>query len=134
MKKQIILSATIASLILLVNKDMLAQHINIIEHDNIRSAMNKYINYNQSNASINGWRIQIVSTDDRRKMEAAKAKFENMYPGLYINWEHRSPWYLVKVGAYKTKLEVQAALQELKGDFAQAIPINDNVRKTELLR
>ena len=110
------------------------QGIQITEHGSIRSVMNQYISQNQNNANVEGWRIQIISTDDRRKMESYRDKFESMYPGMYINWEHRNPWYLVKIGAFRTKLELQGFIQELKDEFPQAIPIQDQVRKTELLR
>lgn len=111
-----------------------AQGIQVTEHGGIRTVMNQYINQNQSNPMVEGWRIQIISTNDRRKMESFKAKFEYAYPQMYLNWEHRNPWYLVKVGAFKTKLELQAFIQDLKDDFPQAIPIKDQVSKSELIR
>lgn len=114
--------------------DSIAQGIQITEHGNIRTVMDQYINQNRGNAMVEGWRIQIISTDDRRKMESFKEKFESAYPGMYLEWEHRNPWYLVKVGAFKTKLELQAFIQELKDDFPQAIPIKDQVSKAELIR
>jgi len=114
--------------------DSIAQGIQITEHGNIRTVMDQYINQNRSNATVEGWRIQIISTDDRRKMESYKEKFESVYPGMYLEWEHRNPWYLVKVGAFKTKLELQAFIQELKDEFPQAIPIKDQVSKAELIR
>lgn len=124
----------ILCLIPFLGQDLMAQGIQITEHGSIRSVMNQYISQNQSSPSVEGWRIQIISTDDRRKMEAHKDKFERSFPGVYINWEHRNPWYLVKVGAFKTKLELQGFIQQLKNDFPQAIPIKDQVSKTELLR
>lgn len=114
--------------------DSFAQGIQITEHGSIRTVMDQYINQNRSNATVEGWRIQIISTDDRRKMESYREKFEVAYPGMYLEWEHRNPWYLVKVGAFKTKLELQAFIQELKDDFPQAIPIKDQVSKAELIR
>jgi len=110
------------------------QGIQVTEHGSIRTVMDKYINQNKSNPMVEGWRIQIISTDDRRKMESFKQKFEMAYPGMFLEWEHRNPWYLVKVGAFKTKLELQSFIQELKDDFPQAIPIKDQVSKAQLIR
>ena len=125
----------LATLFLAIStNDLSGQGIQITEHGSIRTIMNQYISQNQNNPMVEGWRIQIISTDDRRKMEAFKAKFGGMYPGMYINWEHRNPWYLVKVGAFKTKLELQGFIQDLKDEFPQAIPIKDQVSKAELLR
>ena len=114
--------------------DTTAQGIQVTEHGSIRTVMDQYINQNRSNPKVEGWRIQIISTDDRRKMESFKEKFEQSYPGMFLEWEHRNPWYLVKVGAFKTKLELQAFIQELKDDFPQAIPVKDQVSKAELIR
>ena len=114
--------------------ESIAQGIQVTEHGNIRTVMDQYINQNKTDPTVEGWRIQIISTDDRRKMESFKEKFEQAYPGMFLEWEHRNPWYLVKVGAFKTKLELQAFIQELKDDFPQAIPIKDQVRKAELIR
>ena len=124
----------LATLFLAIStNDLSGQGIQITEHGSIRTIMNQYISQNQNNPMVEGWRIQIISTDDRRKMEAFKAKFGGMYPGMYINWEHRNPWYLVKVGAFKTKLELQGFIQDLKDEFPQAIPIKDQVSKACLL-
>jgi len=95
--------------------------------------MSIYKNHNQQESHIQAWRIQIITTDDRRKMENARAKFSGLYPLIKTSWKHVSPWYHLKAGAYKTKLELQGFLIQIKRDFPGAIPIMDKVAKTELL-
>lgn len=108
--------------------------ITIIEDANIRNLMQDYISLNRSEIYMDGWRVQIITTDDRRKMESALYKFEQLYPYMQTNWEHRSPYYLVKAGAFRTKLELQAFLLEIKSEFPTAIPIPGKIVKEELLR
>ena len=86
------------------------------------------------NSEIDGWRIQINNTDDRRTMESIRSKFSSSYPTIKMSWEHVQPYYQVKIGAYKTKLELEPFLRELKEDFPRAIPVRAKIEKSELLR
>ena len=95
--------------------------------------MSIYTTANQQSEYIQAWRIQVVTTDDRRKMETARVKFSGLYPLIKTSWKHVSPWYHLKAGAYKTKLELQGFLIQVKKDFPGAIPIMDRVKKEELL-
>ena len=66
-------------------------------------------------------------------MENALTKFRNLYPEMNSDWEHKIPYYLVKVGAFKEKLDYQGFLIEIKKDFPGAIPIAAEIREEELL-
>lgn len=111
-----------------------AQNIVLNEPNEISLLMRNYTSINKSEKSIKGWRIQIVTTDDRRTMDSARNKFTSLYPGVSISWKHVSPYYKVKVGAYETKMQLMGFLQKLKDDFPGAIPIIDDVKKEELIR
>ncbi len=106
----------------------------ITEEPNISRLMNSYISQSRSSEYVQGWRIQLITTNDRRKMEAARSKCASLYPDLEAEWKHVSPYYQVQIGAYRTKLELQSFLLELKEDFPNAIPVMDKIRKVELLR
>ena len=105
----------------------------IVEEPAITRMMDKFINKHMNEESIRGWRIQIITTDDRRRMEAARAKFQSMYPEIPLNWKHESPYYKVQVGAYENKLNLQGFLLDLKNDFSTAIPVMDDIKKSELV-
>jgi hypothetical protein len=107
--------------------------VSIKEEDKISRLMDSYTNQSKSKDFIQAWRIQLVTTNDRRKMENVRGKFGTLYPGYKISWKHVSPYYHVQVGAYRTKLELQGFLLQLKQDFPNAIPVMDKIRKTELL-
>ena len=117
-----------------VKVDSNAQKSYIHEEPAITSMMKSWINYNSSKETIRGWRIQIITTDDRRQMDRARSKFAGLYPNIPSTWEHESPYYKVQIGAYDNKMEVQAFLQELKGEFPTAIPVMDDIKKTELIK
>ncbi|MFT6333578.1 MAG: hypothetical protein ACJATI_000305 [Halioglobus sp.] len=99
----------------------------------IDQMMDKFTNANRAQKSIKGWRIQIITTDDRRKMEAARGKFLGLYPDVEVKWNHVAPYYRVKVGAYENKMQLMGFLLELKNDFPGVIPVMDNIKKSELV-
>ncbi len=105
----------------------------IRESSNINSLINSYKNVKQSSDQVKGWRIQIITTDDRRKMETARSKFARLYPSISSTWVHESPYYKVKVGAYKNKMELQGLLLQLKQEFRGVIPIVEKIDKRDLL-
>jgi len=104
----------------------------IKEEPAVARLMNDFVYTNQQKESIKGWRIQIITTNDRRNSENAKARFQRLYPEINVKWKQEVPFYKVQIGAYETKEELQAFLQEIKVDFPSAIPVVDNVGIDEL--
>lgn len=106
--------------------------VQINEQAEITRAMEFYKTKAQTTDYVEGWRIQLINTDNRRQMESARARFSSKYPYLKMTWEHVQPYYQVRVGAYKDKIELEGFLRELKYDFPRAIPVRDKVYKSEL--
>lgn len=124
---------TLLAIAFLLTLQSYAQGIQITEHDGVQQLMSHYKSHHQQTNSVKGYRIQIITTDDRLKMENALYKFRNLYPEMNSDWEHKIPYYLVKVGAFKEKLDYQGFLIEIKKDFPGAIPIIADIREEELL-
>ena len=66
--------------------------------------MTTFISKNKSTYQIDGWRIQIMATTDRRKMEEAKSDFLANYPNISVDWTHSKPYYRLRAGAFTSKL------------------------------
>lgn len=107
--------------------------VTINQSSSISQMMDSFIANNRAEETIKGWRIQIITTDDRRKMENARSKFRSMYPNVKESWTHVAPYYRVKIGAYENKLQLMGFLLELKEDFPGVIPIRDDIKKMELV-
>ncbi len=119
-------------LMYILPQDLHGQSV-VNEEPEVEAMMNNFVSKHKTNDSIRGWRIQIITTDNRRKMEAARGKFAYMYPDIPIKWQHESPYYKVQIGAYEKKMDLQGFLLKLKEDFPSAIPVLDNVFKSELI-
>jgi len=91
-----------------------AQNVTINEDFPIDKMMETFITKNKSTYHLNGWRIQIMATTDRRKMEKAKSVFLMNYPNVSINWTHSKPYYRLRAGAFTSKLDAVRLLHLLK--------------------
>ena len=105
----------------------------INESPAIKSMFQDYVEKQRAQTTIKGWRIQIISTDDRREMETAKSRFSSLYPGMPTAWKHVSPYYHVRIGAYRTKNELMSFLTEIKREFPAAIAVMDDINKYDLI-
>ena len=111
-----------------------AQNVTINEDFPIDKMMETFVTKNKSTYRLNGWRIQIMATTDRRLMEKAKSEFLANYPNVSINWTHSKPYYRLRAGAFSSKLDAVRLLHLLKNDYPGAYPAKDNnIKPRELL-
>jgi len=111
----------------------LSAQLSLTEEDSVRELIERYRDTNMQKPIIKAWRIQIITTDDRREMEQAKSKFEMLYPHIDFSWEHNAPYYKVKIGAYEKKEDLESFLLELKKEFPFSLPVQDDIKKSELI-
>jgi len=128
--KLLIYISTILLLTLATSADA---QVTVVEDDQVSQMLRNYQSNERAKSYISGYRIQIITTPDRRKMEAARAKFTTMYPDVRMEWEHVSPYYQVRVGAYETKMDLMDFMIDLKKDFRDAIPVVSDIEKNELV-
>ena len=107
--------------------------VTFVEDGNVSSLMTKFKTHHRDQQTIKAWRIQVVTTNDRRTMESAISKLQSLYPELQYDWKHVSPYYQVKVGGYEEKQDLQQQLLQLKKDFPSAIPVMDDILKSSIL-
>lgn len=119
--------------LLIVSYTMTAQ-VTIIEEPEITKLMDIYKSNNSKKSVVRAWRIQILTTNDRREMEQGIKKFEMLYPKIKYKWEHNPPYYQVRIGAYELREDLEATLLLLKKDFPSALPVQAEMKKTDLLK
>ncbi len=106
--------------------------VTFTEQAEVRSLMAHYITMGQSDDVIDGWRIKIISTTNRRALERAKYKFQKEYPEMSFVQDYEAPYYSLKTGAFETRFDVEPLLVQFKMDFSSAIPFRDRITKQEL--
>ena len=99
--------------------------INFSEDFLIERMMSRYVQINQENPYVSGWRIQVMASTDRRKVEAAYSSFNGRFPEYPCEWVQAKPYYKLKAGAFLTRLEAVAAVKRIKRYYRSALPTYD---------
>ncbi len=107
--------------------------VNIVEEKPISEIMDMYVRNNFNTPMVRAWRIQIITTNNRALMEDSIKEFEELYPDIKYKWQHNPPYYQVRIGAYEKRQDLEAFLLKLKEDFPAAIPVQDDIEKTEII-
>ncbi len=108
-------------------------NVSVVASPSVNELMNRFITNGKANENIKAWRIQIITTDDRREMEQAMALFGSLYPGMNKDWKHVVPYYQVRVGYFENKNKLMPLLLEIKKNFPSATPVFDQVAKRALV-
>ena len=107
--------------------------VSINEQAAISQMMQRFVEINRARIAVDGWRIQLLATTDRTKLDSALRSFQNRYPNIAVDWVHERPYYKLRAGAFNTKLEATRVLYNLKRDYPSAYPAQDkNIRPEEL--
>jgi len=109
MKRNIILLSIVFFGILNVVQ---SQNITVSEEFPIGDMMKKYTSDNKAQTELAGYRIQLLATTDRQKVERSMNKFKALFPAINVDWEHNKPYYKLRAGAYRTRL-IQVAMNKL---------------------
>lgn len=111
-----------------------AQHENgsviIYQDARIDSLLSLNIEYNKAFPFISGYKIQIYMELGNNALDKAnqiKQEFEENFPGVMAYVTFREPYYRVRVGDYRTRLEANQLLETIKRTYPDAWIIQDNI-------
>lgn len=105
-------------------------HITIINDSKIDSLVKQHIEINKKSEGIDGFRVQIFFDAGNNALEKARAlaqQFQTLYPTETAYVSYAEPYYRVRAGNFRTRLEAQGFLQKIKYDFPNAFIIKDKV-------
>ncbi len=108
--------------------------ISYVEDAKVSGLFSRFVWQNKATEATLGWRVQLMSSTDRRKLEQEKSKFLQNFPHLQPIVNFDAPHYKLRVGAFRTKIEAEALRQEVKRSFPSAFPAKDiKIRPVEYL-
>lgn len=111
-----------------------AQEIQFNIDPSIDQLLRNWVYQNRANPGIDGWRLQLLSTTDRTRVEAGKTEFLNLFPTVPADWVHEKPYYKLRVGAFFTRQEALAFLPQLSAYYPGAYPAKDtNIHPRDFL-
>ena len=96
----------------------------------VRAALNKQVAAN-AGKTINGFRIRLFFASNRTARDASASvirRFNEMYPHVQAYRTYASPNFKVTVGNFRTRLEAEAFLRKIKGDFPDAFIVRERFK------
>lgn len=95
--------------------------------------MQGYTSTNRSTTTVRGWRLQILSTSDRERMEQTRSNFRMQFPYIPVSYVHNRPYYLLRVGAFTDQREAIRIQYLIRPFFPSIYLVQDNeIKVTEL--
>jgi SPOR domain len=111
-----------------------AQKVQINEDPAITEMMSVWTQSNTERPKIVGWRIQILSSTDRKQVEDGKGRFKGLYPNIQADWVQEKPYYKLRIGAFASKLEAMSMMVDIKDNYPGAYVVQDfNIQPREIL-
>lgn len=85
-----------------------------------------------ASTSSNGYRIQIFSGSDRKEAYSVQSKFQNRFPDTHTYLSYRDPNFKVKVGDFRSRLEAEKMVEEMKPAFGGLFIIPEKINLPKL--
>ncbi|MBN8680836.1 MAG: SPOR domain-containing protein [Chitinophagales bacterium] len=102
-----------------------AQDVQVQEEPRVSELIRVWVADNRANPKIEGWRVQIMASTDRRQVEDGRTRFRVEYPEVSATVVQEQPYYKLRVGAFRSRQEALAFIRVLEG-WPGAYPAIDN--------
>lgn len=79
-----------------------------------------------------GYRVQVFYGSDRKEAFSEQAKFKALYPRIMTYISYKEPNYYLRVGDFRTRMEAQKLLTELKQSFPTLFIFREKINAPEL--
>lgn len=105
-------------------------HVIILQNPVIDTLIQKHVVLNQLQPTIDGWRIQIFfesGNNAKTLANRSRDRFLEIYPdqGAYLTFNE--PYYKVRIGNFRTRMDAEGFLQNIISEFPTAYIVPDNV-------
>ena len=98
-------------------------NITSINEAGINALVSKYEAILKARNGVDGWRVQIMFKTKKEEIQQLKIAFIKLYPQIPVYLEYEAPYYRVRVGNCRTKLEAIKIKQEISKNFPGAYPV-----------
>ena len=80
---------------------------------------------------IEGFRIQIAAAsgvNSKNTVQRAYEEFRSRFPEIPAYVTHAEPYFRLRIGNFRTRLEATATLEKIKGNYPGAYIIKDEIK------
>lgn len=90
------------------------------------------VNTNKPIVSTYGYRVQVFYGSDRREIFNKQNQFREDNPGINTYITYKAPNYYLRVGDYRTRLEAQQLMSEIRPSFPTLFIFREKINAPNL--
>lgn len=106
---------------------------NIIQDARVNELVLKHVLINETQkGKIKGYRVQIHFGQEKAKAQDIKSKFMALHKDIPSYLDYQQPYFKIRVGDFRTKLEAYKLLQDILGEFSGSFIVSDDIELPEL--
>jgi hypothetical protein len=124
--------SVISLLLFFLALDVSAQsgNVEIIADPGIDLLVDKHIYLNCHQSTLDGWRVQIFfdsGANSKRRANEVLNRFSGQYPDIRAYLSFKEPYYRVRVGDFRTRLEAEGFIKSVKSEYPNAFVTADKI-------
>jgi hypothetical protein len=104
-------------------------NVSVIKDSRINEILSTY----KSSYTLSGYRIQIFSDNKKQPARDEKAKFLSLYSSVKAHEIYQQPYFKIRVGDFRTKLEAFKFQKEIQLQFPNCFIVKDEIEIEELI-
>jgi hypothetical protein len=107
----------------------------LIQDKKVDLLVDKHIFLNRHQFTLTGWRIQIFfdsGASSKKKASDALRHFNERYPDTEAYLSFKEPYYRVRVGDFRSRLEAEGFLRRIQIEYPNAFATNDFINPPPL--
>jgi hypothetical protein len=107
-----------------------SEQVNLKKEAGIDNLINKHIEYNKAVGTISGYRLQIFSGSGNFSKSNAisqRSAFMGRYPSVKAYIIFNTPYYIVRAGNFRTRLDAEAFRQRIIEQYPEVYVVRDDI-------
>ena len=117
--------------LLFMSHFLLAQTLLLSQDSLATRLVEKHKKLNSAHQSMPGYRLQLYFGSDRNHATEMKTEFQHLYPKINAYVVYQQPNFKLRVGDFKSRLEVVKFLKEIQTVYTTAFIVQDDVKLPE---
>jgi hypothetical protein len=109
--------------------------LNVRQDSRIESLISKQRRLYDLDSSFNGYRIHIfmeIGNDALKHAEQVKRQFENAFPDIPIYLTYAEPYFRLRAGDFRNRVEAEKCLRRIKPKFKEAFVTADMIYRPRI--
>ena len=106
--------------------------ITSVNEKGIDALVHKYETILKAKNGVEGWRVQLIFKAKQEEIRQLKIDFIRLYPEIPAYLEYDAPYYRVRVGNCRTKLEAIKIKHQISKNFPGAYPVPEIINFSQL--